>query len=168
MRQLSRREILLAALATTIAFAACQTDSPTQVGTPVLYVNGFIHTPTGRQKIAIRLDRQACVAGGRVNFRDASGLGVLVVQPPQRGWSVQRYVYPTVFGGPRGYLNVSGMASSYPLVRGTTEILQNDADRIDGEIEWTLGERLATNVSDTTITHLRAVGRFSAVAGCPE
>lgn len=168
MRRLSRREILLAALATTVAFAACQTDSPTQVGVPLLYVDGFIQTATGRRKIAIRLDRQACFKGSRLSFRDASGLGVLVIQAPTRGWSVQRYVYPTNFGGARGYLNVSGIVPSYPLVRGTTDILLNDTDAMEGDVEWTLGQPVEQNMSDTTLSRLRAVGHFSAVAGCPD
>ena len=63
--------------------------------------------------------------------------------------------------------NVSGVVASFPLVRGTTKITRNDADRMEGEIEWTLGEQIAEGISDTTESRLRAVGRFSAVAGCP-
>ena len=129
---------------------------------------GHIRTAKGAQQIAIRLDRQACFEGGRLNFRDASGLGVLVIQPPQRGWSVRRFVYPTTLSGARGYLNVSGVASSYPLVRGTTDITRNDVDLMEGEIEWTLGQPLSAGIADTTQSRLRAVGRFSAVGGCPD
>ena len=165
---LTRRERLLAALAATVAFAACQTDAPTQIGSPLLYVAGHIRTAKGAQQIAIRLDRQACFEGGRLNFRDASGLGVLVIQQPQRGWSVRRFVYPTTLSGARGYLNVSGVASSYPLVRGTTDITRNDVDLMEGEIEWTLGQPLSAGLADTAQSRLRAVGRFSAVGGCPD
>jgi hypothetical protein len=168
VKRLTRRESLLATLAATVAFAACQTDAPTQIGSPLLYVTGHIHTTKGAQQLAIRLDRQACFESGRLNFRDASGLGVLVIQPPQRGWTVRRYVYPTSLTGARGYLNVSGFTSSYPLVRGTTDITRSDADLMEGEIEWTLGQPLSVGVSDTTQSRLRAVGRFSAVAGCPD
>ena len=64
-------------------------------------------------------------------------------------------------------LNVSGVVASFPLVRGTTKMTRIDAERMEGEIEWTLGEQLTQSISDTTKSRLRAVGRFSAVAGCP-
>lgn len=149
------------------ALVACQANAPTQVGSSLLYVSGFFRTPKGTQPIALRLDRQACFSAGRLNFRDASGLGVLVIEAPPRGWGVRTYVFPANFSGARGYLNVSGVAASFPLVRGTTKMTRIDATQMEGEIEWTLGEQLTASISDTTASRLRAVGRFSAVAGCP-
>jgi hypothetical protein len=156
-----------ALLVAAAAIVACQANAPTQVGSSLLYVSGSFRTAAGTQPIAIRLDRQACFSGGRLNFRDASGLGVLVIEPPPRGWGVRTYVFPANFSGARGYLNVSGIVASFPLVRGTTTMTWIDANKMEGEIEWTLGEQLTDNISDTTRSRLRAVGRFSAVAGCP-
>ncbi len=147
-------------------FAACQDTAPSQIGSAVMYVAGFIRTAKGPQKVAIRLDRQACIAEGRLNFRDASGLGVLVLESPRRGWTVRAYAVPQHLGGARGYLNISGVTSSYPLVRGTTVISRADSLTIQGEIDWTLGEPLVEGISDTTLSYLRVVGRFSAVPGC--
>jgi hypothetical protein len=159
--------VIFALLVCTSAVAACQANAPTQVGESLLYVTGSFRSAKGTQPIEIRLDRQACFSAGRLTFRDASGLGVLVIVPPPRGWSVRTYVFPANFSGARGYLNVSGIVPSFPLVRGTTTMTRIDADRMEGEIEWTLGEQLSQSISDTTASRLRAVGRFSAVAGCP-
>jgi hypothetical protein len=147
--------------------AACQPNAPTQVGTSLLYVTGEFRTAKGTQPIEIRLDRQACFTAKRLTFRDASGLGVLVIERPSSGWNLTTYVFPATLSGARGYLNVSGVVPSFPLVRGTTTMTRVDADRMEGEIEWTLGEQRAAGISDTTSSRLRAVGRFSAVAGCP-
>lgn len=166
-RQRQVVRVIAALLVCTGVVAACQANAPTQVGSSLLYVTGAFRSTNGTQPIEIRLDRQACFAAGRLNFRDASGLGVLVIQPPPRGWSARTYVFPANFSGARGYLNVSGIAASFPLVRGTTTMTRIDADRMEGEIDWTLGEQLTASISDTTHTRLRAVGRFSAVAGCP-
>lgn len=157
---------LLPLLLAAAVMAGCQDNSPSQIGSAVMYVAGFIRTAKGPQKVAIRLDRQACIAEGRLNFRDASGLGVLVVESPRRGWTVRSYSVPQNLGGARGYLNISGVTSSYPLVRGSTVISRADSLTIEGEIDWTLGEPLVEGISDTTLSYLRVVGRFSAVPGC--
>ncbi|MBC7842076.1 MAG: hypothetical protein H7099_07180 [Gemmatimonadaceae bacterium] len=156
------RGVVLAAM----LIAGCQDNAPSQLGSSVIYVAGFIRTVRGPRQVAIRLDRQACFDGGRLNFRDASGLGVLVIEAPRRGWTVRTYAVPDNQGGARGYLNISGVVSSYPLVRGTTRISRTDSLAMEGEIAWTLGEPLAEGISDTTQSYLRAVGRFSAVPGC--
>ena len=157
---------VLCVIAAAVLSAGCQASAPSQIGSAVMYVAGFIRTAKGPQKVAIRLDRQACITLGRLNFRDASGLGVLVVESPRRGWTVRTYAAPQNLGGARGYLNISGVTSSYPLVRGTTTISHADSLSIEGEIDWTLGEPLVEGISDTTLSYLRAVGRFSAVPGC--
>ena len=164
-RRVPRASVALLMCASAVA--ACQANSPTQVGSSLLYVTGVFRSAKGIQPIEIRLDRQACFSAGRLNFRDASGLGVLVIEPPPRGWGIRTYVFPANFSGARGYLNVSGVVASFPLVRGTTKMTRIDAERMEGEIEWTLGEQITQSVSDTTASRLRAVGRFSAAAGCP-
>jgi hypothetical protein len=146
--------------------AGCQDQAPNQIGSSVMLVAGYIRTVKGPQEVAIRLDRQACFIGTTLNFRDASGLGVLVIKPPDRGWAVRRYLAPQNVGGVRGFLNISGMTVSYPMVRGVTTITRVDSLHIDGEIDWTLGEPLGASISDTTLSRLRAVGRFTAVPGC--
>ena len=123
------------------ALVGCQPNAPVQLGSSVVYVTGYIRTATGRQPIAIRLDRQACFVSGRIHFRDASGLGVPVIEQPQRGWTIRRYVFPANFTGARGYLNISGVTASYSLVRGSTDPTRNDSDRMEADSEWTLGAR---------------------------
>ncbi len=147
--------------------AACQDTSPRALGSSLLYAVGFIHTLKGEQQIAIRLDRQACfTTTGRLNFRDASGLGVLVINAPPRPWATRHYTYPANAGAPRGYLNISGVVSSYPVVRASTIITRADSTTIEGEIDWTIGEPLGEFLGDTALSRVRVVGRFSAVSGC--
>lgn len=162
------RRLLLALLgASSTLLTACQDIAPRELGTSLLYVVGFIRTIAGERPIAIRLDRQACFTPqGRLNFRDASGLGVLVSSAPTRPWATRHYTYPANDGAPRGYLNLSGIASSYPVVRASTIITRARSTVIEGELDWTIGEPLGDFVADTTLSRLRVVGRFSAVAGC--
>jgi hypothetical protein len=147
--------------------AACQDFAPRERGSSLLYVTGSIRTLAGVQQLAIRLDRQACFTPvGRLNFRDASGLGVLVINQPPRPWATRHYAYPQNSGAPRGYLNISGIVSSYPVVRASTIITRTDSAAIEGELDWTIGEPLGDFLGDTTVSRLRVVGRFSAVPGC--
>lgn len=152
-----------------VLLTACQELAPRELGSSLVYAAGFIHTLKGEQRIAIRLDRQACFTKtGRLNFRDASGLGVLVINAPPRPWATRHYTYPANSGAPRGYLNVSGIVASYPVVRASTIITRADSTVIEGEIDWTIGEPIGDFLGDTTVSRLRVVGRFSAVAGCEE
>ncbi len=159
-----------ALLGATLAFlTGCQDQAPPERGVSLVYVTGAINTLKGAQSIAIRLDRQACFTTmGRLTFRDASGLGVLVISAPPRPWATRRYTYPQNVGAPRGYLNISGIVSSYPVVRASTIVTRADSVAIEGEIDWTIGEPLGDFLGDTTVSRLRVVGRFSAVPGCDD
>ncbi len=162
-----RRRLAALWSAAGVLLAACQVLSPRELGSSLVYAAGFIRTLKGEQQIAIRLDRQACfTTTGRLNFRDASGLGVLVINAPPRPWATRHYTYPANIGAPRGYLNISGIVSSYPVVRASTIITRADSTAIEGEIDWTIGEPLGDFFGDTTVSRVRVVGRFSAVSGC--
>ena len=144
---------------------ACQESAPEQVGEAYVYATGRIAVDTViRKDIAIRLDRQACAQAIGVNLRDASGLGVLVIQTPLSGWAVRTYTLPRNGVSTRGYLNVSGIVSSFPLARGTTRITRADSVAVDGEIDWTVGHATLTQgVADTVKSRVRIVGRFHAL-----
>jgi hypothetical protein len=161
-----RSHAALTAIVLLAGVSACQDQAPRQLGASFVYVAGYLHVPSGERRVAIRLDRQACFSNGRLNFRDASGLGVLVVDRPNRGWAVRQYSFPQSITGARGFVNVAGVPTSYPLVRGVTRITRADSAMIEGDIDWTLGESLGEVLGDTVLSRLRAVGRFSAVAGC--
>lgn len=164
---MSRRTRVTMALLALLACAACQEGAPVPIGEAWVYATGRITVGDSVQKpIAIRLDRQACVQAVGVNLRDASGLGVLVIQRPVAGFAVRTYTLPRQPQGSsaRGYLNVAGIASSFPLVRGTTVITRADSIAVDGRIDWTLGHPTAVQgVGDSTRSNVRVVGTFHAV-----
>lgn len=150
-----------------LSSSACQEDAPRPIGTATVYASGYLRTTTGRRDFAIRFDRQACVSNREVNLRDASGLGVLVIQPPITGWTVRRYSWPAPAPRAFGFLNIAGVRNTYPLWRGTTVITRADGTLIEGEIDWTIGEPSGT-FADTTSSRLRVVGRFSAEMSCDD
>ena len=150
-----------------LSLSACQADAPRPIGAAAVYATGYIGTTAGRRDLAMRFDRQACLSNRNVNLRDASGLGVLVIQQPTAGWAVRRYGWPTPLPRARGFVNISGVAYTYPLWRGTTVITRADDRVIEGEIDWTVGEPSGTFV-DTTSSRLRVVGRFSAGMSCDD
>lgn len=150
-----------------LSSSACQDGAPRPIGVAAVYGSGYIRTNAGRRDLVIRLDRQACVTDGNVNLRDASGLGILVMQQPSAGWAVRRYNWPSPSPRARGFVQVSGVSYTYPLWRGTTVITRTDAMVVEGEIDWTVGEPRGTFV-DTTSTRVRVVGRFSAAMGCDD
>ncbi|MCC7054440.1 MAG: hypothetical protein IT355_14320 [Gemmatimonadaceae bacterium] len=151
------------ALVGSLFCVGCQDAAPVQVGAASVHASGHITVDSMRREIAIRLDRQACVQPIGVNFRDASGLGVLVIQTPFSGWAVGTYTLPRVRFSTRGYLNVSGIGSSFPLVRGTTTITRADSVAVDGHIDWTVGHPVVTGAMDTVRSRVRVVGRFHAL-----
>lgn len=160
-----RRARTAVAVLALLACAACQHDAPSPIGEAWVYATGTITVGDSVQKpLTIRLDRQACLQSTGVALRDASGLGVLVVQRPTAGFAVRTYTLPRQAATARGYLNVAGIASSFPLVRGTTVITRADSIAVDGRLDWTLGHPTAVQgVGDSTRSRVRVVGTFHAV-----
>lgn len=146
---------------------SCQEGAPRPIGVALVYAAGELDTSRGRQAIAIRFDRQACLLGRDVNLRDASGLGVFVLEEPAIGWGVRRFTLPAPSRSPqvRGFLNVAGLGYSLPLARGTAVISRATLSRIDGDIDVTVGQPTG-RLADTTKTRVRVVGRFSATERC--
>ncbi len=149
-----------------LALAGCQENAPPKVGESLVYAAGSLQAVGVQKEVVIRLDQQAClVKTGDVNLRDASGLGVLVLTRPSFGWSVRSYSFPRSITTVRGYLNISGLGTSFPLVRGTTTVTRADPDAVDARIDWTIGHP-SKATSDSVTTHIRVVGNFHAVPGC--
>ena len=164
MRNVHRRLRRLPAAAALLACAACQDQAPGPVGEASVYAAGRIAVDTVVEKaVAIRLDQQACVQAIGVNLRDASGLGVLVIQTPLSGWAVRTYTLPRANFSTRGYLNISGLQVSFPLSRGVTRITRADSVAVDGEIDWTLGHPTVQGTVDTLRSKIRVVGKFHAL-----
>lgn len=157
----SRRALWLALL----AISGCQENAPRPIGVARIYATGFIATTAGPRDLVIRFDRQACLSGRNVEVRDASGLGVLVLEEPLVGWGVRRYLVPARTITLRGALKVSGLGFGLPLVRGTTDVTRASGNVINGRIDWTIGYPSA-GAADTITTRVRVVGEFSATEPC--
>ena len=146
--------------------AGCQENAPPKIGESLVYAAGRLQAIGEQREVVIRLDQQAClVKTGDVNLRDASGLGVLVMARPTFGWTERTYSFPRNITTVRGYLNISGLSTSFPLVRGTTTVTRAAGDAIDARIDWTIGHPSKAD-PDTTTTHIRIIGSFHAVPGC--
>jgi hypothetical protein len=148
-----------------LATSGCQENAPRPIGVALVYATGFIRTPDGPRDLTIRFDRQACLKGRNVEVRDASGLGVLVLEEPLIGWGVRRYLVPARTITLRGYLKVSGLAVLLPLARGSTDITRASGNVINGRLDWTIGSP-TSSPTDTTTTRMRVVGEFSATERC--